>query len=142
MATVATTGCSDAEHHGRRSVEPGAPSQRTLAPDDAGALAGSRLAQGYRSGPWRLVSASPGRPTLVVKVADGGCLRFIRLDIAESAEQVVLTSVLRDSTSPWVVCNADLTTRDVQVRLHRDLGERRLVHAFVDVALGGPAWSG
>ncbi|MBO9522047.1 MAG: hypothetical protein J7518_10970 [Nocardioidaceae bacterium] len=94
------------------------------------------MTQQFRSGPWKPVSVDRPAGVVVVKIADGGCLEFVRVDVEETPAQVVLTSVLRDVTEPGIVYNADLRTGDVRVPLDAPLGDRRSVHAPVEVMNG------
>jgi hypothetical protein len=95
------------------------------------------LPRNRRSGPWRLEAGRPDGSALVIEVAEGGCLRFERLDVTEVLDQVVITSVLRDTTRAGIVCNASLTTHPVEVTLRQELGRRTLVHAPVEVLTSG-----
>ncbi len=121
-------GCNDI---GNREQPGASDSSTTMPPSLAESSQRNRdLVGGGVSGPWTLVKAAGA--TLVVQVEEGGCLRFDRLAVNETAQDVAVASVLKDVSSPGQPCTAEIRFSPRRVRLESPLGDRPLLHAHVD----------
>lgn len=88
------------------------------------------------STPWSLLEASGTR--LSLRVAEGGCFSFRRVEVDEEATQVTLTAISELSSSTTVICEAVLHYQRVSATLESPLGERPLKHAPVSSKWNGP----
>ena len=132
---LAATACAGGRDDGdgdntRGSTRPG--QQTPTEPASASMLSESSprddaLVTGGTSGPWTLEQTRGN--TLVIRIAEAGCLRFAEATSSETPHDVILASVLHNNARPGVICNGDLTSRTVKVHLQQPLDARPLLHA-------------